>query len=246
MIFERTDANLPNSIIYRNELKYCESLVKLNVIREKVSAVMSHDEHANETGKYSIHSLYFDDYTDVCARDNVAGEGERYKYRIRYYNESEFPLVLEKKKKKNSYCNKRSCLISHSDLDEILSGNASDLFWESEKPLLKEFCKDIITKHFSPKVIISYEREAFIETIGNVRVTFDSNIVASNDFDEFLTGDFNRLPILDSDRAIMEVKFDDVLPSYIHKLIEPERLTQQSFSKYFNGRLTVQKLFYKR
>ena len=225
---------------YRTEWKYCEEEADLLARKQKLMAILEHDSHAGENGKYLIHSLYFDDYKDTCARENVAGEGKRFKYRIRYYGDDSQHLWLEKKEKKNNYCHKRQCPISTAEYLSLLNGNPLKVFWSTENQLLKEFCIDIVTKRFLPKVIISYEREAFVEVITNVRVTFDYNVAASDEIHRFLDGDYLKTPVLERKKHILEVKFDDILPSYIKAVLQSNILMQQSFSKYYLGRITIQ------
>lgn len=201
---------------------------------------MEHDFYAGADGKYEVHSLYFDDYKDTCARENVAGEGKRYKYRIRYYGNNTQELWLEKKEKLNSYCYKRKCRITVAEFKNILAGNSMDVFWNTNYKLLKEFCVDIVTKRFLPRVIIDYEREAFVELITNVRITFDCNIAASDEIDKFLEGDYLKIPILEKNHHVLEVKFDDILPSHFKQILQPDILIQRSFSKYYLGRIAVQ------
>ena len=115
-----------------------------------------------------------------------------------------------------------------------------DVFWDTDDQLLKEFCIDLVTKRFLPKVIINYEREAFVEAIANVRVTLDYNVSASNEIGRFLNGDYLKIPVLGKKKHILEVKFDDILPSYIKGVLHSNTLMQQSFSKYYLGRIAVQ------
>lgn len=202
---------------------------------------MDYDAHASQNGKYLIHSIYFDDYRDTCAIENVTGERKRFKYRIRYYNNAPNELWLEKKEKVNNYCHKRKCSISIYEYLSIINGKPLEVFWNTSEELLKEFCIDIVTKQFSPKVIIDYEREAFQEIISNVRVTLDYNISASDDIEHFLNGNYLKIPILKKKKHILEVKFDDVLPSYIKAIFLSNAPTRQSFSKYYLGRIAIQK-----
>lgn len=228
---------------YRSEWKYNIDNAALQPIRERLLAVMDHDIHANENGKYEIHSLYFDDFQDTCARENVAGEGIRFKYRIRYYNDNSENIVLEKKSKNNSFCNKRSCKLTREQYDRIISDDVSDLFWNTQDELLKEFCVAISSKGFRPKVIVDYEREAFVEPINNIRITFDSCISASDSFDHFLDEDYVKIPIMSGSRSVLEVKFDDVLPAYIRKVLQVESINQRSFSKYYLSRIAMQEYY---
>ena len=225
---------------YRNEWKYCENEADLLAMKERLAGILNYDAHAGEDGKYEIQSLYFDDYKDTCARDNVAGEGERFKYRIRYYGNESEKLWLEKKEKKNSGCYKQKCALSIQEYQDIIDGKAMEVFWETQKLLLKEFCVDIVTKRFSPKVIISYQREAFVEPITNIRITLDRNISASDEIGQFLSGNYFCVPVMEKEKHVLEVKFDEVLPSYIKAVLQSDVLLQQSFSKYYLGRIALQ------
>lgn len=225
---------------YRNEWKYTEKEAGLFALRGKLAGILDYDVHAGEDGKYRIQSLYFDDYKDTCARDNVSGEGKRFKYRIRYYGNNAGKLWLEKKEKKNSGCYKQKCAISMEEYQNILEGKAMDVFWGREDRLLKEFCMDIVTKGFRPKAIISYQREAFVEPVANIRITLDYNISASDEIGRFLNGDYFKVPIMESNTHVLEVKFDDVFPSYIKAVLQADVRLQQSFSKYYLGRIALQ------
>lgn len=225
---------------YRSEWKYCEEEADLLAMKERLAAIMDYDSYAGESGLYEVHSLYFDDYKDTCARENVAGESKRFKYRIRYYGNASDKLWLEKKSKQNNYCHKRKCVVSVEEYQLIMAGQALEVFWNTENPLLKEFCVDIVTKRFVPRVIIDYEREAFVELISNVRITIDHNISASDENQLFLAGNYLKIPVLERKKHILEVKFDDVLPSYIRAVLRVNVLGQQSFSKYYLGRIAVQ------
>lgn len=201
---------------------------------------MEYDSYAKENGKYQIHSLYFDDYKDSCARENVAGEGKRFKYRIRYYGTDSDKLWLEKKEKQNSYCYKQKCPLSPAEYQSLMDGNAMDVFWNTEEQLLKELCINMITRRFVPRVIITYEREAFVEIISNIRITIDYHISASEEIEKFLDGDYFNIPVLEKERHVLEVKFDEILPSYVKAALQGNILKQQSFSKYYLGRIAIQ------
>ena len=90
--------------------------------------------------------------------------------------------------------------------------------------------------HYEPKMIIDYERIAYVEEITNVRVTFDMKISCSYDIDHFLDGDYIKYYYQESGYNVLEVKFDDILPSYIRNIIESFNFRQQTFSKYYYGR----------
>ena len=225
---------------YRSEWKYYMDNASLLPIRERLLAIMDRDAHANEEGKYEINSLYFDDFNNTCAIKNESGEGIRFKYRIRYYNDDSSNIYLEKKIKNNSFCNKRSCSLTEEQYNSIMNEDVESYMYDDSNKLLQEFCIDIISRGFRPKVIVSYEREAFVELINNIRITFDSSISASDSFDDFLKGTFSRIPIISDSKSVLEVKFDDVLPAYIRKTLQVESVIQRSFSKYYYSRIAIQ------
>ena len=225
---------------YRTEWKYICDDCHLLQIESKVCRVLQPDIHS-KNNKYIIHSLYFDNLTNDCMFDNDAGLSKRFKYRIRYYDNDKDYIVLEKKEKLNSLGRKLNCRLSKEQFDDIISNNISKVFWQSKNEILKKFCIDVQTKMFKPKIIIDYERTAYVEPITNIRITFDKNISCSNEINEFLNGNYTKRPLLEKDKHILEVKFDEILPSYIRKTVQNESLNQVSFSKYYLSRNTIER-----
>lgn len=95
-------------------------------------------------------------------------------------------------------------------------------------------------KRFAPKVIIKYERTAFIDFPGNVRVTLDRNISCSPENHRFMHNDYRVIPVMETGRHLLEVKHDEFLPDYIKQVIQLNSLEQATFSKYYMGRVTSQ------
>ena len=147
--------------------------------------------------------------------------------------------MLEKKEKIESRCHKKSCKINLDEYNQIVSGDLTDLIFETKKKLIKELAVDMLTHDYRPKVIIDYERIAFVEEITNVRITFDMKISASYDLEHFLDGDYQSFYVLPSGLNVLEVKFDDILPSYIRNIVESYSFKQCSFSKYYYGRKII-------
>lgn len=168
--------------------------------------------------------------------DNDSGVSERAKYRIRYYGDYPSVLRLERKEKLHGRCYKESCPLSIDQYQMIVGGDASQLFWETEIPLLKRFCTLCMTSVLWPKAVIDYERTAYVEEISNVRVTLDENISVSWEWSRFIDGDYLRYPVQERGQHVLEVKFDEILPAYIPHIINNRELIQTSFSKYYLGR----------
>ncbi len=225
---------------YRSEWKYICNNHDLVILEERIKGILCYDQNAGKK-TYNIHSLYFDDYLNSCANDNDAGASERLKWRIRYYDDDRGFIRLEKKEKNNDLCYKRSCVISRKEYDDIIKGNTYDVFWNTQEKLLKEFCLEIIRKLYAPKIIIDYERTAFVEPITNIRITFDKNICGSLNINEFLEGTYEKYPLQNMGQHVLEVKFDDVLPSYLEKILHENGLQRNTFSKYYLGRIVLER-----
>ena len=194
------------------------------------------DPYTPDVGRYKIHSLYFDDFHDNSIFETEAGLSKRYKWRIRYYNDDLNYIVLEKKEKVKGRCHKKVCKINKEEYKCIVSGNITDIVYDTNKDLIKELAADVLTHGFQPKIIIDYERIAYIEEVTNVRVTFDIKVSASSEIDRFLDGDYQYFYIMPSGINILEVKFNYILPSYIKNIIESFNLNQTAFSKYYYSR----------
>ena len=226
----------------RSEWKFLCSDGQIEMIRSRLSAILAHDPHAEPDGSYTVHSLYFDDYWNSCAAGNESGNGLRCKYRIRCYGNSSGGLHFERKEKCYGYGSKLSCAISPEEYRNLIAGNYSEVFWNTEEILLKKFCTLSMMRFFTPKVIVDYKRTAFVEPAANIRITLDQEICAAPECSEFLNGSYFNIPILGKNQNILEVKFDEILPSWLKRMIESLRLQQTTFSKYYLGRKKLENL----
>ena len=84
-------------------------------------------------------------------------------------------------------------------------------------------------------MIIEYNRISYVYETGNVRITLDYNISMDYKTNNFFKKDSPKIPIIDKNMGILEVKYDDILPSYIDWLININKLERTSFSKYLNA-----------
>jgi hypothetical protein len=214
---------------YRNELKFYCSEAQLAVLDCRLQEVCSLDPHAGSTGTYRIRSLYFDDYNNRYYYENEDGVDPREKYRIRIYNENPNRITLECKRKLNGLNYKETASISSDDLAQIIDGNIPLI--DNSNPLLNKFYIKGRTSLLRPKVIVQYERKPYI--YGNVRITFDRYISASNQLPLFLNKDINLQPVMPCGIHILEVKYDEFLPHFIYDLLQTSRLQWTAFSKYY-------------
>ena len=107
---------------YRNEWKYYISLWEAELLKERLLPFMEVDPHARD-GKYTIRSLYFDDYWDSSYEEKMMGVDNRKKWRIRIYDFRDSSIKLERKKKWNSYIYKESAEITREEFDRLMAGD---------------------------------------------------------------------------------------------------------------------------
>ena len=219
---------------YRNEWKYYLHKKELSLVQSRIDGVLSFDNHTNKDGKYTVHTLYFDDYKNNSLLSIDAGLCKRYKWRIRYYNDNTNYIKLERKEKFNNRSFKKSVIITKEEYKKIISGDICDILYDTDKELIKLLARDMMLYHFTPKVIIDYERVAYVDDCLNIRCTFDEKISSSMEIDKFLEGNYLKKYIVKDNYGVLEIKFDYILPSYLKKILS-SNYNQTPFSKYYYG-----------
>lgn len=223
--------------MFRFEKKYILNNLQVEQLKHRLSPIMKLDPILSGKEFYSIRSLYFDDYKDTCLKQVINGISERYKYRIRFYNDNTDYIVLEKKYKINNMTKKTSVQITKEIVDGILKGNF--VISKDNDKLLNEFYLMIRTRGFRPVVIIDYDRIPYVYDAGCVRVTLDYNLSCSYDFDNLFSDEIRRIPLMEEGNTILEVKYNDFIPDYIRFCLQLDGLYRTSYSKYGNGRLAI-------
>lgn len=227
--------------MYRVENKYLVSDTDIRVLQDRLRVIMPSDIHQSGNS-YEIRSIYFDDLWDNCMDENDAGVDDRKKYRIRTYGSESAPIKVEIKEKRNGLTQKIACNISKDELDAVLSCNVMMNF--DDRKALNRLLMQIRLREMRPKVIIVYERSAFVHPSGNVRITFDRNISATKQIDSFLQSRVEGcVPVLPKGMHVLEVKYDEFLPDFIAGQLDLGTLRQTAFSKYYLGRKAVNQEF---
>ncbi len=214
---------------FRHEWKHEINYSDMVVLRQRLKVVMKPDENA-VNGKYFIRSLYFDNISDKALREKIDGVNCREKFRIRYYNGDTSLIHLEKKSKINGLGNKQSANLSAEEAQKIVDG---DLNWmaDCDRPLVQELYSKMKSQGLRPKTIVDYTREPFVFSAGNVRVTLDYDIRTGLYCTDFLNPDCITIPAGNAP-IILEVKWDEFLPSVIRDIVQLESRRTAAFSKY--------------
>jgi len=217
-------------MIYRNELKHIIDAADKAAICANLRAVAKPDVHAGPTGQYFIRSLYFDSIADKALREKIDGVNEREKFRIRYYNYDPSVIHLEKKVKRNGLGYKISADLTAEEAQRIVNG---DTLWmaSSGRGLLIELYSKMKSEGLRPKTIVDYTRIPFVYAPGNVRITIDENIRTGLNCTDFLNPDCITIPAAEN-LILLEVKWDEYLPTIIHQAIQVKNRRSTAFSKY--------------
>ncbi len=219
---------------FRHEWKHVLNYADLLTLRHRLGAVMERDPHAVD-GKYHIRSLYFDNPDDKALREKIDGVNIREKFRIRLYNWDTSLIKLEKKSKRNGLGTKYSANLTEEETQKIVDGNL-DWMMASDQALVQELYCKMRYQRLEPKTIVDYTREPFIFRPGNVRVTLDYDIRTGQERTDFLDPEVVTIPAGDAP-MLVEVKWDEFLPTIIRDAVTLPDRRVGSFSKYAQCRV---------
>ena len=219
---------------FRHEWKHVLNYTDLLTLRHRLGAVMERDPHAID-GKYHIRSLYFDNPDDKALREKIDGVNIREKFRIRLYNWDTSLIKLEKKSKRNGLGTKYSANLTAEDAQKIVDGDLEWMMASDQARVQELYCK-MRYQRLEPKTIVDYTREPFIFRPGNVRVTLDYDIRTGQECTDFLDPEVVTIPAGDAP-ILVEVKWDEFLPTIIRDAVTLPDRRVGSFSKYAQCRV---------
>jgi len=215
----------------RHELKFQLNPGEYLHLSRLLDSLLQRDPNGDAYNEYRIRSLYYDTLFDDALREKLSGEGERKKYRIRIYKNSDRFIRLECKQKVGNYTSKESVTIPRDLADQLIACDTRGLL-ETAHPLLHRMYAEITTKRLHPVVLVDYVREAYIHPAEEVRITFDKQLrTGLRGIDLFNPNAVMVDPFADP-TIILEVKYNRVLPGYIRGVLNGVTGVRQAFSKY--------------
>ena len=215
---------------YRHEQKYLVNEQDIALITARIRPFLKPDAFHPE-GAYRIRSVYFDDWQDSALRQNLSGVSPRSKLRIRIYDEDMGFIQLEQKIKDHDLTLKKSCSLTPEECRSLLEGRPVRACGR-DRPLLSFLQAEMLLRRFSPRILVEYERTAYTCMEGNVRITFDRNLASSGHVRRLSDPALPKRPVMHPGQHIMEVKYDEFLPSHIRKALDTGKLERTVFSKY--------------
>ena len=219
------------NIPLRHELRYHITPAEMTALRGILKPVMQLDPNGNENNEYHIRSLYFDTINDDALEEKIAGVGNRKKYRMRIYNFSDKVIKLECKSKYGDLISKQSVTIPRELADQLIAGDPDGL-QRMRHPLLHDVFREMRTRLLRPAVIVDYVREAYIHPAQEVRITFDKQLRTGLYSSDMFNPMLPTFPVFDDPVEILEVKFDEFLPSYIQSILSGVTAQRSAVSKY--------------
>jgi hypothetical protein len=220
---------------YRHEIKISINPFDKEVLSSRLSHVLQRDRHTDEKGYYRVRSLYFDDMDDRAVQEKLLGVKYREKFRLRTYNNSSSVIRLEKKVKNNTMGYKESAMLTQEECQDLIAGDYHFLR-QKQEAICRQLYIKMRTALFKPKTIIEYKREAYVWEPGRIRITIDSDVrtgISSTDFWNFAIPMVN---VVENNTAILEIKYDNYLPSHISNLLRLDSRQRAAISKYVLGR----------
>jgi len=227
----------------RFELKYIIDEQCAAGIRDFVSGHLEPDEHAQpeNNNSYALSSLYLDTPALLLYGQTIQGIKNRFKLRIRFYDDDpNHPAFMEIKRRVTDVICKERATVTKQGVSRILHGegpNREFLMGDNGNPkassAMVNFCNLTDTVGAIGCCYVSYTREAYVSRNSNaIRVTFDRQLMGST----YRQGDGLRLPTNgvrpNVGGVILELKFTDRFPEWMHDVVQAFNLQRTSVPKY--------------
>ena len=211
----------------RKEMKFLLSGEQTKHLREHLQGHMEIDRY----GKTSIASLYYDTPNDRLIRASIEKPVFKEKIRLRSYGlaTEATPVFLELKRKAAGVVYKRRIETTIPQVEGFFSGTdglRADGQIEREITAFRDFYGTL-----RPACLIIYDRTAYFEPDGDLRLTIDENPRYRMER-LTLTESMDGIPLMERGWTILEVKAQDAVPLWLTQILSAGQIRTGSFSKY--------------
>lgn len=236
---------LPTSAVRpRFELKYTITESLALRLRDFVSCHHELDEHASGRSNlsYPVHTLYLDSDDLKTHQATVDGIRNRFKLRLRYYDEEpDNPVFFEVKARANSCIVKHRCVARRHAVPTLASGQlagpddlvSDDGFAQAAMQRFGHLVRQIDAR---PRVHVRYLREAWASPSDrSLRVTFDRDIRVAPCFSATPCVAMINPKRIFPELVVLEIKFTTRFPSWLSDMVRLFDLTRSAAAKYSTG-----------
>ena len=221
------NAEDPIAVMQRRELKYVLTREQTALLRQAMAGHMEPDQF----GRTTIASLYYDTPDYRLIRASLEKPDFKEKLRLRSYGRAtdSSPVFLELKRKTQGIVYKRR-------VRTTLDGAARFLRRETDGPDDSQISRELAAFRnyygsLRPSCMIIYDRTAYVEPEGELRLTIDENPrYRVHDLD--LTRPMDGTPLLDEGCSILEIKVQQAMPLWLTDILSRGKIYKTSFSKY--------------
>lgn len=222
----------------RYELKYLIPASLKQPIRDFISSYLELDAFAKISSDYAytIHSVYLDSPSLRTHRATQSGDRNRFKLRIRYYDDKpESSVFLEVKRRNGEVIHKSRCMVARHALSSVLSGDTSSLR-AKDIEVYTNFSHMMRQLQAAPRAYVAYKREAWVSPHDNsVRVTMDSDVMVEPKFD-LTPQTATKNPVSPfGEQIVLELKYTARYPEWFRGLVHRFHLMQSGGPKYSAG-----------
>ena len=228
----------------RFELKYLIPEELTPRIRGFVQSYLELDEFASGPPDYSyyVFSIYLDSDDLKTYHWTLNGNDDRFKLRVRYYdNKSDNPVFFETKRRLNDCILKERCGVRRSAAHLVLDGHMPDesaLITRSPRHVnnLQRFCRFVAMLRAKPKAHVAYVREAWVSPNDNsMRITMDRYVSTEPMSQLRFRGDLDKPFRVFGREVVLEIKFTERFPLWCRQMVEALNLAQTGAAKYAWG-----------
>lgn len=217
----------PIVVMKRYELKYIISPEQKEFFLERLKGHME----ADAFGKTSIASLYYDTPNYRLIRTSLEKPMFKEKIRLRSYGMATdtSPVFLELKRKAYGIVYKRRVQTTIPLVKNFFDGNGDICAGgqiNTEITYFRDFYKNLV-----PSCLIIYDRTAYREPDGDLRLTIDdAPRYRMQDLD--LRISLDGIPLLPEGFSILEIKVQQAMPLWLARILSDGEIRLASFSKY--------------
>ena len=217
----------PIVVMKRYELKYLLNAAQTRFLVERLEGHMRLDQY----GRTSIASLYYDTPSYRLIRTSVEKPDFKEKIRLRSYGLAtpESPVYLELKRKAYGIVYKRRVQTTIPLVEKFFAGSGDICAGgqiNREITYFRDYYGTLV-----PACLIIYDREAYFEPDGDLRLTIDYNPryrASRLDLTHSMEGTLLRPP----GDTILEIKAQQAMPLWLTRILDEGGIRKGSFSKY--------------